>query len=926
MEEMDVDEVNYNEDSIEDESARQLGVDGDPEAHPGIGDEYQVEIPPIMTKSDYFSLTNSSTDAEVLGSEFLKFFVGLPISLVWIDEKAKNIKREPEEFVGVATVLAEKDEPPHESGCTRTKHIFTEGDELKPKVDTNIMSGGCAEFRGPNDFFLRQDVKAEMLQNIGDKGYSLVPGSLNDTWSNREEASFLLGLYIFGKDLVQVKKFVETKSMGDILSFYYEKFYRSDKYRRWAGCRKISSSRRCIFGHKIFTGPRQQELSSRLLPRLSEKCQNTLEEVSKMFVEGKMSLEEYVVSLKAAVGLNALIEAVGIGNGKQDLTGISEPPKSNQVGPARPEVPVGKACSFLTPLEIINFLTGDYRLSKARSNDLFWEAVWPRLLARGWHSEQPNDNGCAAISKHSLVFLVPGIKKFSRRKLIKGNHYFDSVTDVLTKVASDPTLLELEIGGDKSYSSKGENGWTNGTNSGQDNSPDQHRHCYLKPRTPNRGTEVVKFTVVDTSLAAYGEAFKVREMRSLPVELVKISSSRSQSAGDDKNSSESADETDSADSSSFDRDMNSISNSIKANFEKGISSERIRFEHTAPKRKNPVNGSDSINISKPSRSHNRSPRNEIQEGKAIKGQSRQTMKLDNMIVPITKRRRGLTACNRKERNPIAVIALAAPTLKQQKPGFLASKPNLGENILPQVDPCGERLSSTPSKRSPNDSGEGMHNGASSGGAEFTSFLTESIQNNICEGIIDGASSFAGGQHDKPKSRVLFDLNVAAVPNAETDDLSLMGMTGKHDEEGTEANERCLPDNSACMEQPSSMNSRRQSTRNRPPTARALEALAFGFLSVKPKRKSRDAFSPESSTPRPRRARAKLSVMEDSSTDLINEERGKGMCNSNGDRAKSSVMEDSSTDVINKERGKGICNSNCDVLSEVQFESMETKLT
>ncbi|KAF5736969.1 hypothetical protein HS088_TW14G01124 [Tripterygium wilfordii] len=692
---MDVDEVNYDEDSIEDESSRQVGVDGDPGAYPGIGDEHQVEIPPVMKKSDHLSLTNCSSDAEVLRCDFLKFLVGKPLSLVWICEKAKNIKREPGEFVGVATVLEEKDMPPLEYGCTRTKHIFTEGDESKAKVDTNIMSGDCVELRGPNEFFLRQDVKTEMLQNIGDKGYSLVPGYLDDTWSDREEASFLLGLYIFGKNLVQVKKFVETKSMGNILSFYYGKFYRSEKYCRWAGCRKISSSRRCIFGHKIFTGPRQQELSSRLLPRLSEQCQNTLEEVSKMFGEGKMSLEEYVVTLKAAVGLNALIEAVGIGNGKQDLTGIaSEPLKSNQVGPARPEVPVGKACSYLTPLEIINFLTGDYRLSKARSNDLFWEAVWPRLLVRGWHSEQPNDNGCAAITTHSLVFLVPGIKKFSRRKLVKGNHYFNSVTDVLTKVASDPTLLELELEADKSYSSKGENGWTNGTNSVQDNSPDQHRHCYLKPRTPNRDTEVMKYTVVDTSLPAYGETFKVREMRSLPVELPNISTSRSQSVESDENS-------------------------------------------------------------------------------------------------------------------------------------------------------------------------------------------------------DGASSVAGGQHDKPKSRVLFDLNVAAVPNAEADDPSLMEMTGKHDEEGTKANEHCMPEISACMTQPSSMNSRRHSTRNRPPTARALEALAFGFLSLKPKRKSRDAFSPESSISRPHRARAKFSVMEDSITDVIDDVRGKSICNSN---------------------------------SEVQFDSMETKLT
>ncbi|KAL8246478.1 hypothetical protein R6Q59_007694 [Mikania micrantha] len=75
-------------------------------------------------------------------------------------------------------------------------------------------------------------------------------------------------------------------------------------------------------------------------------------------------------------------------------------------------------------------------LSKARSNDLFWETVWPRLLARGWHSEQPNGYNYAANQKN-LVFLMSGVTKFSR-KLVKGDAYLDYVTNVLNKVAFDP--------------------------------------------------------------------------------------------------------------------------------------------------------------------------------------------------------------------------------------------------------------------------------------------------------------------------------------------------------------------------------------------------------------------------------------------------------------------------------------------------------
>ncbi|KAF2316909.1 hypothetical protein GH714_042250 [Hevea brasiliensis] len=163
--------------------------------------------------------------------------------------------------------------------------------------------------------------------------------------------------------------------------------------------------------------------------------------VSTAFSEGKFSLEDYVSNLRAVVGIQALVDAIGIGKGKEDLTSLAmEPARSN---PLFTVCPIGKACSSLTSSDIIKLLTGGFRLSKARSNDIFWEAVWPRLLARGWHSEQPNNQSYVGPNHH-LVFLIPGVKKFSKRKLVKGNHYFDSVSDVLSKVASEPKLIELD--------------------------------------------------------------------------------------------------------------------------------------------------------------------------------------------------------------------------------------------------------------------------------------------------------------------------------------------------------------------------------------------------------------------------------------------------------------------------------------------------
>lgn len=62
------------------------------------------------------------------------------------------------------------------------------------------------------------------MHNTGEeessRSYMIVPGRQSASWSKSEEDVFILGLYIFGKDLNAVKIFVETKEMGDILSHY----------------------------------------------------------------------------------------------------------------------------------------------------------------------------------------------------------------------------------------------------------------------------------------------------------------------------------------------------------------------------------------------------------------------------------------------------------------------------------------------------------------------------------------------------------------------------------------------------------------------------------------------------------------------------------------------------------------------------------
>ncbi|KAK4282795.1 hypothetical protein QN277_014128 [Acacia crassicarpa] len=489
---------------------------GAPQLNPRLGDEYQVEVPFMTTESERLKLIINPADSEVVNDKSLSFALGLPVPCIWIDNKVGEGRNEGREHFRNNYAAVNVLEPAEKS-------------DVKP----NITADNENELRSITFKPVMAEERKSCPQGQG-KAYESAPGS--NSWSDADTKSFLLGLFIFGKNFTQIKRFLVDKGMGEILAFYYGKFYKSDGYVRWSDCRKIKG-RKCMTGQKLFTGWRQHELLSRLNSKVPEQVQDTLLQVSKSYAEGRASLQEYIFSLKSTVGLNTLVEAVGIGKDKADLTRFAaEPPKSNPLFSIHPCAPTGKAWSSLEPNDIIKYLTGGFRLSKAKSNDLFWEAVWPRLLARGWHSEQPNNNPGFVSSRDYLVFLIPGIKKFSRRKLVKGDHYFDSVSDVLTKVVSEPNLLELEFEEGKVRSCNEEDGWISEMASDKDDQSDCHRHSYLKPRVSSLKTDHMTFTVVDTSLKRGGKSSDLRELRSLPPEFKITSQQTDQVRGKESDS------------------------------------------------------------------------------------------------------------------------------------------------------------------------------------------------------------------------------------------------------------------------------------------------------------------------------------------------------------------------------------------------------
>lgn len=269
----------------EPQHSNRYNVFGNPEVLPRVGNEYQAEIPNLISGPEFIRLKLDPFDDPNMGDGPHVFHIGLPIPVMWIPQGRDNVKHE--QPGSVARTFDSSVEGPdnvkreqHESAA-RACDSSIKTDSLKLENEIKLDKSGESVFR--------EEVEMQMCKRSTREGCSAVPGALYNLWNELEEANFLLGLYIFGKNLIQVKKFIENKSMGETMSFYYGKFYGSGQYRRWSACRKMKS-RRCIYGQKIFTGSRQQELLSRLVSQVSEESQSKLLEVICYFFEQTLML------------------------------------------------------------------------------------------------------------------------------------------------------------------------------------------------------------------------------------------------------------------------------------------------------------------------------------------------------------------------------------------------------------------------------------------------------------------------------------------------------------------------------------------------------------------------------------------------------------------------------------------------------------
>ncbi|KAK3127429.1 hypothetical protein QOZ80_7AG0573180 [Eleusine coracana subsp. coracana] len=814
-------------------------VNEDTRVYPRVGEEYQVVVPDLVTKEEGFAQRSlPAYDSISFGFDY-PVGVGLAIPVTWTQNTSSHIKEEKRGFSGRSSCPSQDEDAIHSSGNVpgNLSHPNICSEHLVCKVEYVEEAERLPGSAGQDMHCLQKNFLGYSCANRKLNEYIPLPGMPRYSWTDDEAQTFLLGLYIFGKNLVQVTKFTQSKTMGEVLSYYYGEFFRSDAYRRWTACRK-ARSRRCILGLRIFSGPRQQELLSRLLAGVCKEVEAPLLEVFKMFNEGTTTFEQFILTLRSTVGAQVLVEAVGVGKGKYDLTGFALDPSRNHGILARPEIPIGKACSKLSSGDIIKFLTGDFRLSKARSNDLFWEAVWPRLLARGWHSEQPN-------GKHAIIFLIPGVRKFSKKRLVKGNHYFDSVSDVLSKVASEPKLLEFGVvNGNDESGVKFENGWIHDSEPDRNTFSDKKPPCSSRQSEPGCSPELMKFTVVDTSLVQGEEPFKVRSLRNLPTDSSHgyMSSPHSGDSGSDS----SEEHSDSEDSS---------------------------YEHI-----NTVRSTTDVKCLNEEQRH-RPPTTDKMDPNALQNSVFSgTSTLINGHVPIDKDYSTMNnvCCSTAAILPVDVQRVHATTSSTEINFQFDQKINAESQVFLAPLSKKRRLVSCKTEKAAANKNHYWKQvdkpvqpdvQANEAGGKANTFVWGTISNSSTNITFDVSNkqAYCRQLHDVPpndgaviykekrQNKHVIDLNVPQMPSDYESaasysipayDNSTQTMSRPLRPSENEEMTDCMDTSSDVLYGELSFNSRRHSSRSRPPTARALEAVACGFLGTK--QKGREVNFPSSS--------------------------------------------------------------------------------
>jgi hypothetical protein len=260
-------------------------VTEDSRVHPRVGEEYQVEVPDLVTEGECLAQKSLPAYASIhFGFEY-PVEVGLAIPVTWTQNTSNDMKEEKRGVSGRSPSSSQDEGTIHSTGNVLGnlyQHSIC-SECLVFKVEFAEQAENLTGSSGQDTHCLQNKMLVCSCAKRKLNEYIPLPGLPRYSWTDEEAQTFLLGLYIFRKNLVQVTKFMESKTVGEVLSYYYGEFFRSDAYRRWSACRK-ARSRRCILGLRIFSGPSQQELLSRLLAGVPREVEAPLLEVCLLFL------------------------------------------------------------------------------------------------------------------------------------------------------------------------------------------------------------------------------------------------------------------------------------------------------------------------------------------------------------------------------------------------------------------------------------------------------------------------------------------------------------------------------------------------------------------------------------------------------------------------------------------------------------------
>ncbi|KAK9280909.1 hypothetical protein L1049_003800 [Liquidambar formosana] len=330
----------------------------------------------------------------------------------------------------------------------------------------------------------------------------------------------------------------------------------------------------------------------------------------------------------------------------------------------------------------------------------------------------------------------------------------------------------------------------------------------------------MKFTIVDTSLVHGEERSKVKLLKSLPIDTTNVSSPSCLSCETDQDISEEWED---------EAEEINTSNPLEDVTARGACADSA--ECVTSILDNGVPADPSIAAVENHEGQSTGAYDDEQSTKKMKYQFSRNAKSGHSkyLAPVT--RQQLTASGNEDSRHSR-----ESKLNEENSHFQSNSPDACENMPFQEGPS-QNLSSTSS------SAQGTCLGGSNEGT-------------LNENCLD-----AELLPEKPLPLKLIDLNLPHIPpDFGTDEPFAMDMVHNHDNPcanklstPSETSEQPEPlkisDGGASIEQPSIMNGRRQSTRNRPLTTKALEALACGFFNTKRKRKRVEALPQNNSMPR-----------------------------------------------------------------------------